>query len=119
MFNYFRLTVWVSLCLLAFASNAQTNTPDAARHADPTLPLGYEQVAGGNVNTDGQPMIKLSSILFGSDRKIAIINGQPLRENQTIKGVGAKVKKIEVDAVTLQQDKKVWRVPLNKTVIRK
>lgn len=105
--------------MFACVSYAQTDVQDTTRYSDPTVPLGYERSLEGGINIGGEPLIKLNSILFGSERKIAIINGQPLRENQTIKGVGAKIKKIEVDAVTLQQGTKIWRVPLNKTVIRK
>ncbi len=125
MFNYFcmsryyRLTVGISLCFFACASYAQTNNSDPVRHSDPTRPLGYEHASGEGISVAGQPLINLSSILLGTERKIAIINGQQLHENQIIKGVGAKVTKIESDAVTLRQGNKVWRVLLNKTVIRK
>jgi MSHA biogenesis protein MshK len=90
-----------------------------ANDTDPTRPLGYEQSSGEGISGSGQSSIKLSSILFSSDRKIAIINGQQLRENQTIKGIGAQVKKIDAGAVTLQQGNKTWQVFLNETVIRK
>lgn len=83
---------------------------------DPTRPLNYS--AAANAAQQGQG-IELTSILIASDRKLAIINGQTLRELQTIKGVGAVVKKIEADAVVLQQGDKVWRVALNNTAIRK
>ncbi len=109
----------ISLCFFASASFAQTSTADPVRHADPTRPLGYEQASGEGISVAGESLINLSSILLGSERKIAIINGQQLHENQIIKGVGAKVTKIEPDAVTLRQGNKVWRVLLNKTVIRK
>jgi hypothetical protein len=85
---------------------------------DPTKPLGFS----GATNATGgkaQETIQLMSILIAEDRKVAIINGQALRENQTLKGVGATVKKIDADAVTLQQNGKVWRVALNNTAIRK
>lgn len=87
---------------------------------DPTKPLGFSGAtsAGGGVGS-AEDGIKLTSILISSERKVAIINGQVLTENQTLKGAGALVKKIDVDAVTLQQNGKVWRVALNSTVIRK
>lgn len=87
---------------------------------DPTKPLGFSGSTGvaGQVGGE-QETIKLTSILISSERKVAIINGQVLTENQTLKGAGALVKKIDVDAVTLQQNGKVWRVALNNTVIRK
>lgn len=86
--------------------------------ADPTRPLG----AAGAVEsgtTGEQQAIRLSSILVASERRVAIINGQPVQEQQTLKGIGAVVKKIEADAVILQQGDKVWRVSLNKTAVRK
>jgi MSHA biogenesis protein MshK len=87
---------------------------------DPTKPLGFSDTAGANGEAGtAQDGIKLTSILISSERKVAIINGQVLTENQTLKGAGALVKKIDVDAVTLQQNGKVWRVALNSTVIRK
>lgn len=100
--------VFVSLCLRQV--NAETS--------DPTRPLGFGNHT--SVAVGAQPTtIELNSILIAQDRRIAIINGQQLRESETIKGVGAQVKKIDADAVTLQQGSKVWRLPLNQTVIRK
>jgi MSHA biogenesis protein MshK len=98
------------LCLLALCAQAQT--------PDPTKPLNYTAAAGSVAGT-AQETINLTSILISSDRKVAIINGQVLQESQTLKGIGAQVKKIDADAVTLQQNGKVWRVPLNSTIIRK
>ncbi|MFO1388079.1 hypothetical protein [Cellvibrio sp.] len=85
---------------------------------DPTKPLGFSGGAGV-VGVSAQQTIQLTSILIAEDRKVVIINGQALRENQTLKGVGATVKKIDADAVTLQQNGKVWRVALNNAAIRK
>ena len=85
---------------------------------DPTKPLGFSGVTG-SAGAKAQETIQLMSILIAEDRKVAIINGQALRENQTLKGIGATVKKIDADAVTLQQNGKVWRVALNNTAIRK
>jgi endonuclease/exonuclease/phosphatase (EEP) superfamily protein YafD len=113
VFKFNRVKISIFLSLWACVSHTQ------ATALDPTRPLGYEQVAGSSLNVSGQLQIKLNSILWSHDRKIAIINGQQLHENDTVKGVGAKIKKIEADAVTLQQGNKVWRVTLNKMVIRK
>ena len=107
----------VSVCVFAGTIYAQTNSLENA--ADPTRPLGYAHTAGVGMVGEQVESIRLSSILISSDRKVAIINGQALRENQIIKNVGAKVKKIEADSVTLQQENKTWRVLLNKTVVRK
>lgn len=107
MFKFFQI---IALCLVALCVHAQT--------PDPTKPLNYSAAANGAAGSV-QETIKLTSILISSDRKVAIINGQVLQESQTLKGIGAQVKKIDADAVTLQQNGKVWRVPLNSTIIRK
>ena len=109
MFKYPQI---IALCLWVFAVNVQAQTPD------PTKPLNFVAAASGTA-ANAEETIKLTSILMSSDRKIAIINGQVLQESQTLKGVGAQGKKIDADAVTLQQNGKVWRVPLNSTIIPK
>lgn len=105
----FRYLLMLPLLFSAFAASAEDI-------ADPTRPLQYSAPVAGATQEQG---IELTSILISQDRKLAIINGQTLRELQTIKGVGAIVKKIEADAVVLQQGDKVWRVALNTTAIRK
>lgn len=112
MFNFFKMIVLIAIFFAAFA---QAQEPVA----DPTKPLGFSGAAAGTTAGNAQETIQLTSILIASDRKVAIINGQALRENQTLKGVGALVKKIDADAVTLQQNGKIWRVALNNTAIRK
>lgn len=91
--------------------------PAAAQQiADPTRPLGHSYDAGVVSTGTG---VQLTSILVSPNRKLAIINGQTVRELQTVKGLGAIVKKIDADAVTLQQGDKVWRVALSNTAVRK
>jgi hypothetical protein len=112
LFNKYSLIFVASVFLQVCVAQVQANT------SDPTRPLtGY---AGGNhETTSGQNSIRLHSILVSDHRKIVIINGQQLQENEMIKGVGAKVKKIDIDSVTLQQGNKIWRVLLNQTTVRK
>ncbi len=100
------------LLFVSLAAHAQDSV------TDPTKPLGFAAGAGA-AGKSTQETIQLTSILIAEDRKIAIINGQAMRESQTLKGIGATVKKIDADAVTLQQNGKVWRVALNNTAIRK
>jgi len=78
-----------------------------AQVIDPTKPLGFS----GSTSTSGDATqtIQLTSILISSERKIAIINGEALTEHQVIKSVGASVKRIDAEAVTLQQNGKIWR----------
>jgi MSHA biogenesis protein MshK len=109
----FKISYAILSGLLLLGAVAQVS----AQVADPTKPLGFSGATGGAVNADDG--IKLTSILISSERKVAIINGQVLKENQSLKNGGALVKKIDADAVTLQQNGKVWRMPLNSTAIRK
>jgi MSHA biogenesis protein MshK len=89
-----------------------------ASTADPTRPLGNHAAQGsGASNTEAESII-VSSILIRSDRKLAVINGKTLKEKETIPGVGAQVKKIDADSVTLQRNNRIWRVSLNKTAVR-
>lgn len=111
MFKYNGL-IFACVCISLCFRQVNADTPD------PTRPLGFSAQAGAAVGS-APTTIELNSILISQDRRIAIINGQPLRENQTIKGIGAQVKKIDADAVTLQQGSKVWRLPLNQTIVRK
>ncbi len=109
MFNIYRILVLISAVV---AVGAQAQAPD------PTKPLNYSAAAHGATGSV-QDTLTVTSILISSDRKVAIINGQVLQESQTVKGVGAQIKKIDADAVTLQQNGKVWRLPLNSTIVRK
>ena len=86
---------------------------------DPTRPLGSGVSPNVVAVAVEKETIVLNRILISSNRKIAIINGQQLHEGQSIKGIGAQVKKIDADAVVLQQGEKVWQLPLNTTIIRK
>lgn len=82
---------------------------------DPTRPLTYS--SGGMV---AEQKLQLYSVLISAERKLAIINGQQLRENDLIKGsAGIRVKRIEANEVLLQQGDKTWRLSLNATSIRR
>lgn len=81
---------------------------------DPTRPLDYRVASGGAV------ALELNSILIGENRKLAIINGQQLRENDVIKDTdGIRLRSIESQAVVLQQGAKIWRLRLGGAAIRR
>ena len=84
---------------------------------DPTTPLGYKVIAG-KVTTSTS--YELNSILISTHRKLAIINGQTLREGQIIEGSsGVRVMHISAQRVSLQQAEKRWELILSPTTIRK
>jgi MSHA biogenesis protein MshK len=81
---------------------------------DPTQPLGYRAAASQPVR------LNLNSILISEERKLAIINGQQLRENDTIPGSGGTVlRRIEAGSVVVQQGDKSWRLRLSDQSIRR
>ena len=81
---------------------------------DPTRPLGH--VASNY--TAKENTLRLQSVLISDTRKVAYINGQQLREQDTIGSSNIKVIRIEANGVVLQQGEKRWRLELNKVVIR-
>ncbi|MBD3639901.1 MAG: hypothetical protein HUJ18_02805 [Marinobacter sp.] len=66
----------------------------AAALQDPTKPPGTEAPA-----TRSQPVrsLSLDSIVYGQDRKVAVIEGEALREGQDANGI--RVRKIHQDRV--------------------
>lgn len=81
---------------------------------DPTRPLNHR------TNAEGTVELNLNSILIGKQRKLAVINGQQLRENEVIKGTDdIRLRSIEAQVVVLQQGAKVWRLRLGGAAIRR
>jgi len=115
-FSVFKLIISSIIFISVFTQTVQAQEAGTDPVVDPTKPLNFSGAVGG---TSVEESLQLTSILISDTRKIAIINGQALQENQTLRGIGATVKKIDADAVTLQQNGKVWRVRLNNTAIRK
>jgi len=83
-----KLTGTAIAIILVFAS-----TPAAALQ-DPTKPPGNDATA-----PESQPLrsLSLDSIVYGQDRKVAVIDGEALREGQGINGI--HVRKIHKDRV--------------------
>jgi len=64
---------------------------------DPTRPLSIQ---ASNRET-AVAAHQLSSIIYSASRKLAIIDGQALREGELLPGTGMRVQKISANAVTL------------------
>jgi len=105
------------LLLLAAPLSLQALADDEQPLRDPTAPLGHK-VAVGKASTTNT--YELNSILISAQRKLAIINGQTLREGQTIAGSSdVRVASISAKRVVLQQANKRWELSLSPTMIRK
>ena len=80
---------------------------------DPTLPLGASSAKKAVEET-----LILNSVLIGEQRKVAVINGQYLSEQDTIKASGGGVlERIMPHAVMLNKAGKRWRISLQQTAI--
>lgn len=104
--------VIVFSCLVSFAAFAQTGDPTRPLNASPKATVGVEQ--GGS-----QESLQLTSILFSTSRRVAIINGQPLTENQKLAGSNILVKKIESEKVILSQNNRLITLKLSVQDVKK
>lgn len=115
VFNRYRLCINILLGI-ALSYNVFAEAPVAVR--DPTTPLGQHVTT--NAAGTSASAYKLNSVLISSTRRLAIINGQTLREGQVISGsAGVKVSRISAQGVVLQQANKRWELTLAPTTIRK
>lgn len=105
-----------SLCVLLLSTNILANDGTAADVRDPTAPLGY--TATGTL-VEGE-QFALNSILISPQRKLAIINGNTLREGDLVPGsADVKVQRILNQAVVLQQADQVWVLRLSPSILKR
>ena len=74
---------------------------DAEKLRDPTMPLGGSIT---NQQNPGAIALHLNSVLISSQRRVAVINGQALRQGEEIKGSGFRVVSINTNSVTVQSN---------------
>ncbi|HSC66341.1 MAG TPA: hypothetical protein VLC79_01515 [Cellvibrio sp.] len=105
------ITSFCSLLLLSLLAHQAS-----ADVRDPTTPLGH--IAA---NADGEKtQFTLNSVLVSPRRKLAIINGETLREGQTIPGTAnVWVQKISTQSVVLQQADQTWVLRLSPSILKK
>ncbi|WP_020406362.1 general secretion pathway protein GspB [Hahella ganghwensis] len=85
-------------------------TIDGITLKDPTRPAGWQagRVTGVSVQ---RPTIRLESIIYSPQRRIAVINGRTLAEGQQSNGV--KVVKIEQRRVLLEWQGDRWHASVS------
>jgi hypothetical protein len=100
------------LALIVVASGT-VSANEALR--DPTRPLGLT----GTSYTATEKPLRLQSLLISETRKLAFINGQPVREQDIINNsAGTRVVRIDAEGVILQRGDKRWRLKLNAVDVR-
>ncbi len=105
----------VFLAITSICAFAESDENNGVR--DPTIPLGY---SSGYVGSRNASELVLDSVLISPNRKLAIINGEILREGQALAGAsGIKVQRILPQTVVLQQGEKTWVLNLSPSVITK
>jgi MSHA biogenesis protein MshK len=87
------------LCFLLILISASL-IADAGKLRDPTTPLGQ------SVATLDNPIValNLNSVLISNQRRVAVINGQALRQGEEIKGSGFRVVSIKTNSVIVQSN---------------
>ena len=115
----FRPSDLLALCAVLVLAQPSVYAQDQIQGRDPTRPLGY-QVVAGKANSVKDADLRLSSVLISAQRKLAIINGQSLREGQTIPGTqGVVLVGIYPRGVTVAQGERRWDLKLAPSVIKK
>jgi MSHA biogenesis protein MshK len=105
-----------SLCILLLSAGACADNGNVSEVRDPTAPLGY--TATGTLV--GGEQFALNSILISPQRKLAIINGNTLREGEVVPGsADVKVQRILNQAVVLQQADQVWVLRLSPSILKR
>lgn len=112
MFKTMMCSVFI---LISMCTNADDSA--SANVRDPTSPLGFISKSESVV---GAPQFDLSSILISPSRKLAFINGNALREGQTVPGAdNVKVQRITRQEVVLQQVDKTWVLKLSPNIVKR
>lgn len=108
---------WYACLLLVVTSSYVVAQANSDEFRDPTTPLGFSGPASG----DGKRQeLVLDSVLYSAQRKLAIINGNSVREGQQIPASGGvKVQRILPQKVLLQQGDKTWSISLSPTVVNR
>lgn len=86
--------------LVVFLLIASPTFADTEKLRDPTMPMG--QLVATQANPE--VALTLNSILISSQRRVAVINGQALRQGETIKGSAFRVVSIKNNSVTVQSN---------------
>lgn len=96
MFRFLSISRVLLLCVLS--ASVTPAVVLAADFSDPTRPSEYKAASK-------KSSLRLESILYGPDRKVAIINGKPLAEGDSIGSL--TVVRIEKESVSLSNQKKL------------
>lgn len=103
------------VALLTIGSMGHAQSDDPVR--DPTTPLGRTETF---IATGDSHNYQLDSVLISAQRKLAIINGNSVREGQQIPGSGGiKVLRILPQKVVLHQGTKTWTLELSPAVVHR
>lgn len=99
----------ISIFFSAIVFSEESLTTNEVR--DPTTPLGHSVTY---VADEQEQVLELNSVLISKQRKLAIINGNSLREGQAIPGANSiTLQRILPQKVLVQQGEKVWAINLS------
>jgi MSHA biogenesis protein MshK len=90
---------------------------DTGTMRDPTMPIGKS--VSVNSNNSAVVVLQLNSILISQQRRLAVINGQSLRQGDDIKGTGFRVTAIDAHSVRVQSNQTTRVLSLVNTKVKK
>lgn len=106
--SLFRLILCVSI--LSVSASVFGNEKIAARLKDPTQPLGYKASA------KRKPSLKLQAIFLGGNRKEAIVNGQSVKEGDTV--FGKRIVKIKQKEIVVENSSGRFTLVLRPSIFK-
>jgi len=90
--------LWISFCVFIFPTAALSE----ALPSDPTQPDSWQQTISVGGEEDRATQFEVSSVLSGSHRQSAVVNGRRVKVGDTVGG--AEVLQISTTGVSLQVD---------------
>ncbi len=107
----------ISLCKLIFcvsilSVNVSVFSDEnrSSRLKDPTQPLGY------NASVKRKPSLKLQAIFLGANRKEAIVNGQSVKEGDTV--LGKRIVKIKQKEIVVENSSGRFTLVLRPSIFK-
>ncbi|MBP7088077.1 MAG: hypothetical protein KBB01_02120 [Candidatus Omnitrophica bacterium] len=85
----------------------------------PLIPMEAETDASGRIKEDAIPPLAIEGVLWDSDLSQAIISGEVYKVGDTLKGIDAKVIRIEKNTVFISFKNKIFEFATNKKEITK
>ncbi len=104
----FRLILCVSILSVNASVFGKENSTGSLK--DPTQPIGY------SASAKRKPSLKLQAIFWGANRKEAIVNGQSVKEGDTV--LGKRIVKIKQKEIVVENSSGRFTLVLRPSIFK-